>query len=56
MAIRLLRTNGMHLEKVDVAQWVDRLAVLYSNIRLRHQRNKTTVAGSSFTSPNKLQR
>jgi hypothetical protein len=29
--------------KVDVAQWVDELAVLYTNIRLRHQRNRTTV-------------
>ena len=47
---------GITVQKVDVAQWVDRLAVLYPNIRLRHQRNKTTVAGSSFTSPNKLQR
>ena len=27
----------------DVAQRVDELAFLYTNIRLRHQRNKTTV-------------
>ena len=26
-----------------MAQWVDEPAVLYTNIRLRHQRNKTTV-------------
>jgi hypothetical protein len=30
-------------EKVDVAQRVDELLFLYTNIRLRHQRNKTTV-------------
>ena len=31
------------VQKVDVAQRVDELAFLYTNIRLRHQRNKTTV-------------
>ena len=36
-----LRVNTVR--KVDVAQWVDELAFLYTNIRLRHQRNKTTV-------------
>ena len=35
---------GITVQKVDVAQWVDELlAVLYTNIRLRHQRNRTTV-------------
>jgi hypothetical protein len=28
------------VQKVDVAQWVDELLFLYTNIRLRHQRNK----------------
>jgi hypothetical protein len=37
------RIYGITVQKVDVAQWVDGLAVLYTNIRLRHQRNKTTV-------------
>ena len=37
--------------KVDVAQWVDELAVPYTNTRLRHQRNKVP-----FTSAIKLQR
>ena len=31
------------VQKVDVAQRVDELLFLYTNIRLRHQRNKTTV-------------
>jgi hypothetical protein len=30
------------VQKVDVAQRVDELLFLYTNIRLRHQRNKTT--------------
>ena len=34
---------GITVQKVDVAQWVDELAFLYTNIRLRHQRNRTTV-------------
>ena len=34
---------GITVQKVDVAQWVDELAVRYTNIRLRHQRNRTTV-------------
>jgi hypothetical protein len=34
---------GITVQKVDVAEWVDELAVLYTNIRLRHQRNRTTV-------------
>ena len=33
----------MAVRKVDVAQWVDDVAFLYMDIRLRHQRNKTTV-------------
>jgi hypothetical protein len=34
---------GITVPKVDVAQWVDDIAFLYMDIRLRHQRNKTTV-------------
>src|SRR5580692_4423132 len=34
---------GITVQKVDVAQWVDDIAFLYMDIRLRHQRNKTTV-------------
>jgi len=34
---------GITVRKVDVAQWVDDVAFLYMDIRLRHQRNKTTV-------------
>jgi hypothetical protein len=30
-------TYGITVQKVDVAQWVDELAVLYTNIRLRHR-------------------
>ena len=45
---------GIPRPKVDVAQWVDELAVLYTNIRLRHQRNKATDGlRCSFTSPSK---
>ena len=45
---------GIPRPKVDVAQWVDELAVLYTNIRLRQQRNKTTDGPrSSFASPSK---
>ena len=28
------------LQKLDVAQWGNELAILYTNIRLRHQRNR----------------
>ncbi|MFZ0940649.1 MAG: hypothetical protein WAN63_14535 [Candidatus Sulfotelmatobacter sp.] len=38
----LLNERPMSL-KVDVAQRVDELLFLYTNIRLRHQRNKTTA-------------
>jgi hypothetical protein len=34
---------GITVRKVDVAQWVDDRTFLYMDIRLRHQRNKTTV-------------
>ena len=34
---------GTTVQKVDVAQRVDELLFLYTSIRLRHQRNKTTV-------------
>jgi hypothetical protein len=34
---------GITVRKIDVAQWVDDIAFLYMDIRLRHQRNKTTV-------------
>jgi hypothetical protein len=36
-------TYGITVQEVDVAQWVDELAVLYTNIRLSHRRNTTTV-------------
>jgi hypothetical protein len=34
---------GFTVRKVDVAQWVDDRTFLYMDIRLRHQRNETTV-------------
>jgi hypothetical protein len=34
---------GITVPKVDVAQRVDDIAFQYMDIRLRHQRNKTTV-------------
>jgi hypothetical protein len=36
-------TYGITVQKVDVAQWVDELAVLNTNIRLRQRRSTTTV-------------
>ena len=44
------------VQKVDVAQRVEELLFLYTNIRLRHQRNKTTVGPSSFKSAERLRR
>jgi hypothetical protein len=47
---------GIAVRKVDVAQWVDDVAFLYMDIRLRHQRNKTTVGRIvPFISPDSLQ-
>jgi len=40
---RSLTCCGNPVQKVDVAQRVDGLLFLYTNIRLRHQRNRTTV-------------
>ncbi len=52
---RLSRTRPSYLtcgvntvQKVDVAQRVDELAFLYTNIRPRHQRNRTTVWPHKF--------
>jgi hypothetical protein len=47
---------GIAVRKVDVAQWVDDVAFLYMDIRLRHQRNNTTVGRIvPFISPDSLQ-
>jgi hypothetical protein len=52
----LLDLQRASSREVDVAQWVDELTVLYTKIRLRHQRNKTASRPhGSFTSPEKLQ-
>jgi hypothetical protein len=37
---RLKQVTVNTVQKVDVAQRVDELAILYTNIRLRHQRNQ----------------
>jgi hypothetical protein len=51
------RNGNQRCPIVNVAQRVDELLFLYTNIRLRHQRNKTTVGShSSFISAKRVQR